>query len=115
MVTNPTVSDGSSWSGPGRAAVVVRSPKARAHPAIQPRIEVLVIVFLSLFFHPRGRLQISKWVARVVVVVSIGIPMVQEEFHTLHRNGKPKPFAKSKLHIGHANYLAAHVKKRATT
>src|SRR5205814_1408484 len=52
---------------------------------------------------------------RVIVRVSESVPMIEEEFNRLDRNGKTKPFSEGDLHIGDANDFAGEVEQRAAT
>src|SRR2546423_946157 len=58
-----------------------------------------------------GRLKIPVGIARIVVVVSECIAVVQEVLHRLDRNSKPQAFAESNLHVGDADDLTPEVKQ----
>src|SRR5438874_2006381 len=60
----------------------------------------------------RGR-KVAIGIARVVVVIGEGIPMLQEIFYRFDRNGKTETFTESQLHIGNADHLTPHVEQWA--
>ena len=66
-------------------------------------------------FGPAGWLKITIRIARIVVIISKCIPMVQEVFDVFHRDGKAKAFDEVNFHIGHAHHFTAQIKQRTAT
>src|SRR5438128_11004809 len=59
-----------------------------------------------------GRFEIMIRVAGIVVGISKGVAMIQEELDRLDRDGKAEALAKRNLNVGDADDFPAHIEER---
>ena len=60
---------------------------------------------------PAGRFEVTIRIARIVRVVGVGVAVLEEILHHVHRDGEAQALAED-LHVRHAHDLALQIEER---
>src|ERR1043166_7059670 len=80
---------------------------------LMSRCRMLLALLRRVLPRVTWRFKIAIRIARIIIRVSVGVAVVEEEFHRFNWNRKAESFAESDFHVRDADDFTGHVEERA--